>query len=107
MEAYFTFLIETFWSKERILEVYLNSIEFGPGIYGAEAAAQYWFDTSAKSLTLDQAAALAAILPNPRKYSANPATPYVVGRKKWLKTQMKNYGPLSLNKPKTSNVSKY
>lgn len=106
LEAYFTFLIETLWSKERILEVYLNSIEYGPGIYGAEAAAQFWFDTSAQALTLDQATALAAILPNPRKYSANPATPYVVGRKKWLKKQMRNYGPLSLHNTKTADVSR-
>ncbi|MEP2936509.1 MAG: monofunctional biosynthetic peptidoglycan transglycosylase [Gilvibacter sp.] len=107
LETYFTFLIETFWSKERILEVYLNSIEYGPGIYGAEAASQYWFDTSASMLTVDQAAALASILPSPRKYSANPATPYVVGRKQWVKQQMKNYGPLSLSQAANEDISKY
>jgi len=107
LESYFTFLIETFWSKERILEVYLNSIEFGPGIYGAEAAANFWFDTSAKMLTKDQAAALASILPNPRKYRANPATPYVVKRKLWIKQQMNNYGPLKMPESSQNELSKY
>ena len=65
-EVYFTFLIEIFWSKERILEVYLNSIEMGKGIYGAEAASRAWFNKPAKNLTPYEAAAIAAILPNPR-----------------------------------------
>ena len=94
-EAYFTFLIETYWSKERILEVYLNSIEFGPHVYGAEAAAQYWFDKPADALTNDQAAALAAILPNPRLYRPVGPTAYISRRKTWIKTQMRNYGPLN------------
>lgn len=91
-EAYFTFLIELFWSKERIMEVYLNSIEMGDGIYGAEAASQFWFKKSAKKLSKDEAAAIAAILPNPRKYVANPAGPYVQGRKNWIKKQMNFWG---------------
>ena len=68
LEAYFTLLIESLWSKERIMEVYLNVIEFGDGIYGVEEAAQYYFHTSAKRLTSYQASLLAAILPNPRYY---------------------------------------
>lgn len=73
LEAYFTYLIEFFWGKERILEVYINMIEWGDGIYGVEAAAQAYFGTSARTLTPQQAALLVAVLPNPRKW--NPATP--------------------------------
>lgn len=98
MEAYFTFLIETLWSKERILEVYLNSIEMGNGIFGAQAASEYWFSKSADSLTSQNAAAIAAILPNPRNYRAEPPTPYISGRIKWILRQMQNYGPLDLKK---------
>lgn len=98
LEVYFTFLIETFWSKERILEVYLNSIEMGPGIYGAEAAAQHWFNKPASQLTPYEAAAIAAILPNPRRYKANPASSYIEGRKVWIVRQMKNYGKFSFEK---------
>ncbi|MBT8256005.1 MAG: monofunctional biosynthetic peptidoglycan transglycosylase, partial [Bacteroidia bacterium] len=98
LEAYFTFLIENLWSKERILEVYLNSIEMGDGIYGVEAAANYWFNTKAKHLSRHQAAAIASILPNPRKYKASPRTPYLEKRKQWVLTQMNNYGDLNLAK---------
>ncbi|WP_037318374.1 monofunctional biosynthetic peptidoglycan transglycosylase [Salegentibacter sp. Hel_I_6] len=96
LEVYFTFLIETFWSKERILEVYLNSIEMGQGIYGAEAAAQHWFNKSATNLSVYEAAAIAAILPNPREYRANPASNYINQRKNWIVRQMQNYGKFSL-----------
>lgn len=98
LEAYFTFLIENLWSKERILEVYLNSIEMGDGIYGVEAAANYWFNTKATHLSRHQAAAIASILPNPRKYKASPRTPYLEKRKQWVLTQMNNYGDLNLAK---------
>jgi monofunctional biosynthetic peptidoglycan transglycosylase len=91
-EAWFTLLIEVFWSKERIMEVYLNSIEMGPGVYGAEAASQYWFHKSAKKLTKDDAAAIAAILPNPIRLKANPASSYVSNRKAWIKQQMNFWG---------------
>lgn len=67
-EAYFTLLIESMWTKERIMEIYLNSIEFWNNIYGIDAAAEYYFHTSAKKLTSNQAALLAALLPNPRYY---------------------------------------
>jgi monofunctional biosynthetic peptidoglycan transglycosylase len=103
LETYFTFLIELIWSKERILEVYLNSIEMGKGIYGAEAASKYWFKTSAKKLSNYQAAAIASVLPNPRKYKANPATRYISKRKNWIVKQMNFYGPLKFPKKKTKN----
>ena len=96
LEVYFTFLIETFWSKERILEVYLNSIEMGKGIYGAEAATQHWFNKSAANLSIYEAAAIAAVLPNPREYRANPASNYINQRKNWIVRQMHNYGKFSL-----------
>jgi len=80
LEVYFTFLIETFWSKERIMEVYLNKIEMGNGIYGAEAAAQYYFHKSAKNLTARQAALIVAAFPSP--LTRNPGQPsgYLSGR---------------------------
>ncbi len=92
LELWFTLLIEVFWSKERIMEVYLNSIEMGNGIYGAEAASKHWFHKSAKKLTKDEAAAIAAILPNPLRYKANPANGYISGRKAWIKQQMNFWG---------------
>lgn len=97
-EMYFTCLIELFWSKERIIEVYLNNIEMGNGIYGVESASQYWFKKSATELTAYEAAAIAAILPNPRKYRANPATSYIESRKVWIVRQMGYYGPLDFTK---------
>ena len=96
LEVYFTFWIELLWSKERILEVYLNSIEMGKGIYGAEAAAQAWFGKSAEKLTAYEAAAIAAILPNPRQYRASPGSSYIQGRQSWIVRQMRNLGKLSL-----------
>jgi monofunctional glycosyltransferase len=81
LEAYYTFLIELIWGKQRIMEVYLNSIEMGDGVYGAEAASKYWFHKSAKNLTRYEAAAIAAILPNPRKYKATNGSSYVEKRK--------------------------
>ncbi|MBC8004872.1 MAG: monofunctional biosynthetic peptidoglycan transglycosylase [Verrucomicrobia bacterium] len=93
-EVYFTVLIEFAWDKERIMEVYLNSIEMGNGIYGAEAAARHYWKTSAKNLSKRQAAAIAAVLPNPRRYSANPPGPYVQGRIGWITAQMGQWGTL-------------
>ena len=100
LEAYFTFLMELLWSKERILEVYLNSIEMGKGVYGAQAAAQSWFGKDAANLNPNEAAAIAAILPNPREYSANPASKYIGQRKSWITQQMKYYGEFDLDKPR-------
>lgn len=96
LEAYFTFLIENMWSKERILEVYLNSVEMGKGVYGVQAAAQFWFHKDAKNLNAQEAAAIAAVLPNPREYRANPASNYIQGRKNWIVRQMWNYGKFEL-----------
>ncbi|MDT0294730.1 monofunctional biosynthetic peptidoglycan transglycosylase [Mesonia ostreae] len=97
LEVYFTFLIETIWSKERLLEVYVNSIEMGNGVYGAEAAANFWFKKSASQLSASQAAAIAAILPNPLQYRANPPTSYIQSRKAWITRQMDYYGPLTFD----------
>jgi monofunctional glycosyltransferase len=91
-EVYFTLLIELFWSKERIMEVYLNSIEMGNGVYGAEAAARFWFKKAAIKLNKDESAAIAAILPNPLRYIASPAGPYISKRKEWIKKQMSYWG---------------
>ena len=76
------------------MEVYLNSIEMGNGVYGAQAASQYWFKTSANKLSKSQAAAIAAVLPNPRRYRANPPTNYIAKRKTWIMRQMGFHGPL-------------
>ncbi len=100
LETWFTFLIETLWSKERILEVYLNSIEMGNGVYGAEAASSYWFNKSSQHLTREEAASIAAILPNPRYYKANPRSNYIEDRKDWIVQQMRNYGTLALKEVK-------
>lgn len=103
-EAYFTFLIEMYWSKERILEVYLNSIEFGPSIYGAQAATEHWFNTDADKLNRDQALGLAAILPNPLKYRPVAPTAYIAKRKSWISKQMYNFGPLDLQSENAKNL---
>ena len=81
LEAYYTVLIELFWSKERIMEVYLNSIEMGDGVYGAQAASKHWFHKDAKNLPRIEAAGIAAILPNPRKFKASNSSNYINRRK--------------------------
>ena len=68
----------------------------GNGIYGIEAASQYWFKKTALKLSAFEAAAIASILPNPRQYRANPATSYIQNRKQWIVKQMQFYGPLEL-----------
>ncbi|HNE49766.1 MAG TPA: monofunctional biosynthetic peptidoglycan transglycosylase [Chitinophagales bacterium] len=88
LEVYFTFLIELFWSKKRIMEVYLNVIEMGNGIYGAEAASKDFFKKDAKNLTPSEAATLAAVLPNPRKWNAGKPNGYILKRKNWILKQM-------------------
>jgi monofunctional biosynthetic peptidoglycan transglycosylase len=88
VEFYFTALIEFFWGKKRILEVYLNVVEWGPGIYGAEAAAQAHFHKPAKALTRREAALLAAVLPNPRRWSASKPTAYIRGRASTIQARM-------------------
>ncbi len=91
-EVWYTFLIETFWSKDRILEVYLNSIEFGAGIYGCEAASQYFFNKPASKMSQSECARLAVVLPNPLKYNAGKPGKYITRRQSWALQQMKNYG---------------
>lgn len=88
LEAYFTFLIEWIWGKERILEVYLNSIEMGPNVYGLEAASQYWYNKEAKKLSKKEAASIAAILPNPLKYKAKNSSGYINRRKQKILLEM-------------------
>lgn len=92
LEAYFTVLIELIWGKERIMEVYLNSIEMGNGVYGAQAATQHWYRKDASSLTKMQAAGIAAILPNPRKYSATSSSSYINRRKDKIVRIMRHIG---------------
>lgn len=92
LEAYFTCLIEWVWGKKRIMEVYLNVIEFGDGIYGIEAASQHYFGKSASNLTKAESATLAALLPNPRKYGKNINGRYIQKRKIWILKQMRNLG---------------
>jgi monofunctional glycosyltransferase len=96
-EAYFTVLIELLWSKERIMEVYLNSIEMGNGIYGAQAASRYWFQKDAINLNAQQAGSIAAILPNPRKYKAKNSSSYINRRVRWINKQMRNLGPVNFD----------
>ncbi|WP_447635308.1 monofunctional biosynthetic peptidoglycan transglycosylase [Flavobacterium microcysteis] len=81
LEAYFTILIEVFWGKERIMEVYLNSIEMGDGVYGVQAASQYWYRKDASQVSKREAAGIAAILPNPRKFKATNSSSYIERRK--------------------------
>lgn len=94
LEAYFTVLIEFFWSKERIMEVYLNSIEMGDGIYGAEAVAQLHFGRPASELTRPDCALIAATLPNPLKFSSKNPSAYMLKRQTWIMRQMKHINAL-------------
>ena len=98
LEAYFTVLIEIIWGKERIMEVYLNSIEMGNGVYGAQAATEHWYRKDASSLTLIQAAGIAAILPNPRKYSATSSSTYINRRKAKIVRVMRQVGKIEYPK---------
>lgn len=90
VEAYFTFMIEKIWGKERILEVYLNVAEMGTGVFGIEAASRQYFNKSAKKLTRKEAAMIAACLPNPKKYIVKPASRYINQRYPWILAQMHN-----------------
>ena len=90
LEVYFTVLIELIWDKDRIMEVYLNSIEMGDGIYGAEAVAQWHFQCTASDLTRRQCALIAATLPNPLRFSSKEPSPYMLKRQTWILRQMRN-----------------
>ncbi len=89
IEAYYTILIEWIWPKERILEIYLNSIEMGPRIYGAEAVAQHHFNKPASGLTRADCALIAATLPNPKRYSSKTPSSYMRRRQNDILKQMK------------------
>lgn len=93
IEAGFTAVLEALWPKRRILEVYLNVAEFAPGVYGAEAAAQHYFGRPAAALERMQAARLAAVLPAPRRWRAEPPGDYVRERSRWIAEQMKAVAP--------------
>ena len=90
-EAYFTVLMEALWPKRRIAQAYLNTVEWGPGIYGVEAASEYVFHHPAGRLTAHEAALLAAILPNPRRWSASSPTAYIRGRAQTILDRMSRH----------------
>jgi monofunctional biosynthetic peptidoglycan transglycosylase len=90
LEAYFTFMIENVWGKERILEVYLNVSEMGNGVFGIEAASRKFFKKPAKKLTPTEAAMIAASLPNPKKYTVKPISKRVSSKYPWIVQQMNN-----------------
>jgi monofunctional glycosyltransferase len=94
LEVYFTVLIEFVWGKKRIMEVYLNVIETGKGIYGVEAASQSYFGKSASNISRGEAALIAAVLPNPIKWNPASPTPYIRGRQQWILWNMSNIGKL-------------
>ena len=94
LEAYFTVLIELIWGKERIMEVYLNSIEMGNGVYGAQEAARTWYRKKAIDLTPNEAAGIAAILPNPRKFKATNSSSYITIRKDKIMRVMRYIGKI-------------
>lgn len=93
-EVYFTVLIELMWPKERIMEVYLNSIEMGDGIYGADAVAEYHFGTTADGLTKAQCALIAASLPNPRRFNSARPSSYMLKRQSRILHEMRYVKPL-------------
>ena len=92
LEVWYTFLIEALWPKERIIEVYANVIEYGDGVYGAQAAARRFFGKDASKLSAAEAARLAAVLPSPRKYSVAKPGPYVQRRSRSIQRQMRALG---------------
>jgi monofunctional glycosyltransferase len=97
LEVYFTFLIELVWGKERIMEVYLNVIETGRGIYGVEKASQIYFQKNSMGLTVSQAALIATILPSPLRYSVSNPGPYVQSRQAQIVDLMPNIETLKIN----------
>src|SRR5580693_2114631 len=92
LEAMLTIMIESLWPKERILEVYLNIVQFGRGIYGVEAAARHFFHESAARLTREQSALLAVVLPNPLRLHADAPSSYVLAQRDWTLKQMADLG---------------
>lgn len=98
IELYFALWMEVIWGKDRILETYLNVIEFAPGIYGVQAASEHFFHIPASRLSSQQAAQLAAVLPDPYKIKASPMSNYVYQRTLWIRKQMRQLGMVTLNK---------
>ncbi|MFW6242044.1 MAG: monofunctional biosynthetic peptidoglycan transglycosylase [Thermodesulfobacteriota bacterium] len=96
LEAGITPLVEGLWPKVRILEVYLNIVEFGPNLFGVEAASRHCFDLPAAELNRLQASRLAAVLPNPHRFSAQSPSEYVRRRSRWIRRQMRQLGPAPL-----------
>lgn len=92
LEAYFAVLIELCWSKSRILEVYLNIAEMGPGVYGVQAASKHYFNKNAWQLDIQEATQLIAALPNPGVYRVNPPSPYIIKRSLQIQRQIKQLG---------------
>ena len=90
LEAVYTFIIELVWNKEVILERYLNSIEMGRGVFGVEAASQYYFNKRSKDLTKSEAAWIATVLPNPSKYDPKNPSAYLNKKHNWIMRQMNN-----------------
>ena len=95
VEAWFTVLLEALWPKQRILEVYLNIAEFGRGIYGVEAASRHFYGKPASRLNAHEAALLAAVLPNPRRFRVDRPSAYVLSRQDWILDQMRGLGGAS------------
>ncbi len=95
-EVYFTLLIETVWSKKRVMEMYLNMIEMGPGIYGAEAAAQHYFNKPALKLSSHEAVLIAVSLPNPRRRNPAKPTKYMLQRQQQILSLMRKIGKIEL-----------
>ncbi len=107
LEAYFTVLIEFIWPKKRIMEVYLNVIETGKGIYGVQAAAEEYFGTDASKLTKSQSALIAACLPNPRKYNPRNPSAYIQKRRAKIENIMSKIGPVNFDLKKTDKRKSY
>ena len=105
-EVYFTFLIECLWSKERIMEVYLNVIEMGDGVYGAQATANYFFHKDASHLSRSEAALIAAVLPNPRRFSVARPTGYILKRQGWIIRQMALWGTIQYDEDEETSKKK-
>jgi monofunctional biosynthetic peptidoglycan transglycosylase len=97
LEVGYTLLIEALWPKQRVLEVYLNSAEFGEGVYGVEAAARHFFGKPAARLSAHEASLLAAVLPNPRRFKVGAPSGYVQKRAAWIRGQMSQLGPQTLD----------
>lgn len=107
IEAYFTILVELFWSKQRILEVYLNTVELGSGIYGVGAASRIYFNKSAKAIEIHEAALLAAVLPNPKRMRVQSPSHYVLLRQVQIIQQMQMLGLDYIKEPLSKSVRKF